>query len=183
MIIGIPIGHNYLMPFEAVKCYFNLPYQIFYAEGPYIYINRNRLLGKAKQRNESLLMIDSDIVFTYEDILKIEDCLKDKDIITGVYSMGIPPYVPAILKRSKDDYEFTDIPKELSEIDACGGGFMGISSKVIEGLPENAFDNIFESKMHGEDISFCNTAKKKGYKIWCDPTIRVGHIRMKVIHS
>ena len=33
----------------------------------------------------------------------------------------------------------------------------------------------------GEDVSFCLDAKEEGFDIWCDPRIRVGHEKTRVI--
>ena len=35
--------------------------------------------------------------------------------------------------------------------------------------------------MCGEDVSFCLDAKKAGIVTWCDPRIRVGHEKTRVI--
>jgi len=44
---------------------------------------------------------------------------------------------------------------------------------------------VFESgavqDMCGEDVSFCLDAMDAGFKIWCDPRIRVGHEKTRVI--
>ena len=44
---------------------------------------------------------------------------------------------------------------------------------------------VFESgavqDMCGEDVSFCLDAIEEGYEIWCDPRIRVGHEKTRVI--
>ena len=44
---------------------------------------------------------------------------------------------------------------------------------------------VFESgavqDMCGEDVSFCLDAMDAGFKIWCDPRIRVGHEKSRVI--
>ena len=44
---------------------------------------------------------------------------------------------------------------------------------------------VFESgevqDMCGEDVSFCLDAKEAGFEIWCDPRVRVGHEKMRVI--
>ena len=46
---------------------------------------------------------------------------------------------------------------------------------------------VFESgavqDMCGEDVSFCLDAKEEGFDIWCDPRIRVGHEKTRVIWS
>ena len=44
---------------------------------------------------------------------------------------------------------------------------------------------VFESgsvqDSSGEDVSFCLDAKDMRYDVWCDPRIRVGHEKMRVI--
>ena len=44
---------------------------------------------------------------------------------------------------------------------------------------------VFESggvqDMCGEDVSFCLDAKEAGIETWCDPRIRVGHEKTRVI--
>ena len=44
---------------------------------------------------------------------------------------------------------------------------------------------VFESgdvqDMCGEDVSFCLDAIEAGFEIWCDPRVRVGHEKMRVI--
>jgi hypothetical protein len=35
--------------------------------------------------------------------------------------------------------------------------------------------------MCGEDVSFCLDAKEQGFEIWCDPRIRVGHEKTRII--
>ncbi len=35
--------------------------------------------------------------------------------------------------------------------------------------------------MCGEDVSFCLDAIEKGFDIWCDPRIRVGHEKTRII--
>ena len=41
--------------------------------------------------------------------------------------------------------------------------------------------SIHPQDMCGEDVSFCLDAKEKGFEIWCDPRIRVGHEKTRVI--
>jgi hypothetical protein len=33
----------------------------------------------------------------------------------------------------------------------------------------------------GEDVSFCLDAKAAGFEVWCDPRIRVGHEKTRII--
>ncbi len=57
-----------------------------------------------------------------------------------------------------------------------------------EGMPYPWFApkmQVFESgevqDMCGEDVSFCLDAKEAGFEIWCDPRVRVGHEKTRVI--
>ena len=81
-------------------------------------------------------------------------------------------------------------------VDYAGFGWLLIQKGVFEDFDENGKKKIeypwfapkmqvFESgtvqDMCGEDVSFCLDAKEAGYEIWCDPRIRVGHEKTRVI--
>ena len=74
--------------------------------------------------------------------------------------------------------------------DYTGFGWLLIKHGVFEheGLPYPWFApkmQVFESgevqDMCGEDVSFCLDAIEAGFEIWCDPKIRVGHEKTRVI--
>ncbi len=75
-------------------------------------------------------------------------------------------------------------------VDYTGFGWVMIKNGVFE-HPEIKYPwfapkmQIFESgdvqDMCGEDVSFCLDAKAAGFKIWCDPRIRVGHEKTRII--
>ena len=75
-------------------------------------------------------------------------------------------------------------------VDYTGFGWVMIKNGVFE-HPEMKYPwfapkmQIFESgdvqDMCGEDVSFCLDAKDAGFKIWCDPRIRVGHEKTRII--
>ena len=75
-------------------------------------------------------------------------------------------------------------------VDYTGFGWLLIKKGVFEneGMPYPWFApkmQVFESgevqDMCGEDVSFCLDAKDAGFDIWCDPRIRVGHEKTRVI--
>ena len=73
-------------------------------------------------------------------------------------------------------------------VDYTGFGWVLIKKGVFEQLPYPWFApkmQQFESgavqDMCGEDVSFCLDAIEKGFDIWCDPRIRVGHEKTRVI--
>ena len=73
-------------------------------------------------------------------------------------------------------------------VDYTGFGWVMIKKGVFEELEYPWFApkmQVFESgkvqDMCGEDVSFCLDAKEAGDEIWCDPRIRVGHEKTRVI--
>lgn len=154
--------------------------EIKYITGCFIDMMRNQLVDSTHQ--DLLLFLDDDILPSPQALIKlIED---DKDITTGIYYSKQQPNFPQIYKTNKEDDKLMDsmweFPKDkLFEVDACGAGFMLVKKKVFEkiGLPYFKYIVDEEGKrVKGEDLYFCNKAKKAGYKIWCDPTVICKHI-------
>jgi len=80
--------------------------------------------------------------------------------------------------------------KKPFTVDYTGFGWLLIKNGVFEheGMPYPWFApkmQVFESgevqDMCGEDVSFCLDAKEAGFEIWCDPRIRVGHEKTRII--
>ena len=80
--------------------------------------------------------------------------------------------------------------KKPFTVDYTGFGWLLIKKGVFEndGMPYPWFApkmQVFESgevqDMCGEDVSFCLDAINAGFQIWCDPRIRVGHEKTRVI--
>ena len=143
-----------------------------------------------------MMWIDSDQVFTIEHFIKL---LKhDKDIVSGLYLMdGGKQY--ATVKdwdldffRKNSYFQFltpdyvkkfqTANPDKLMEVEYTGFGWMLIKKGVFESLKYPWFEPIFERTIAkgvvdfcSEDVSFCKKVLKKGYKIYIDTTVVVGH--------
>jgi hypothetical protein len=80
--------------------------------------------------------------------------------------------------------------KKPFTVDYTGFGWVLIKHGVFEneGMKYPWFApkmQVFESgevqDMCGEDVSFCLDAIEAGFEIWCDPRIRVGHEKTRVI--
>ena len=80
--------------------------------------------------------------------------------------------------------------KKPFTVDYTGFGWVLIKKGVFE-HPDLKYPwfapkmQVFESgavqDMCGEDVSFCLDAMDAGFEIWCDPRIRVGHEKTRVI--
>lgn len=186
MIIGTPLASNALIPVGFVKSMLAIrDHEWIVHEGPSIPMNRNAIFERARAEKQDLLFIDSDMVFTPNDVRRMEELLKTHDIVSGICVMGYEGNPPAIFKKVDNSFKTVgngvhfDMPNEIFEIDACGGAFLGISLKVLNYLTE-PFEPIVETKWgqkFGEDISFCIRAKDNGFKIYGDPLINIGHIK------
>lgn len=143
-----------------------------------------------------IMWIDSDTVFTTEQFLTL---LKhDKPIVSGLYLMdGGHNYATVkdwdlnyfrkhssfqfLSPKSIDEWKDKN-PGKLMEVEYTGFGFILCKKGVFESLKYPWFSPIFERKISkdvvdfcSEDVSFCKKVLKKGYKIYIDPTIVVGH--------
>ena len=183
MILGFICNNNAFLPLDFVKSLLSLQgrYEISYAEGPDIPANRNKVFNYAKSRGASFLCLDSDMTFTPEDVQKIEEHLETYDAVSGLYVLGRPPYPPAIWKRDEEKADYVPMePQEgIFEIGTSGGGFLAMSKRVVQAL-EDPFNHFIEGAIeHGEEQSACHRIHLAGFKLWCDSSIRPGHLRTK----
>lgn len=133
---------------------------------------------------DKMIWIDSDISWDIEDFMKIYE--SDKDIISGVYfnHLGVPMFSvhddqlysdPQILKDAKTPFE----------IFAAGFGFIAVKAGVFENMPRPWFETVYQQIKNeqgqemlipfGEDYSWCAKAKRSGFDIYLDPTVRLTH--------
>ena len=133
---------------------------------------------------DTILWIDSDIVWKPEDALKLIE--SDKDITTGVYLFadGSTSVYPERFKAGYKHHEV--LPKtELEKVDGCGFGFVAVKSGVFEKMSRPWFQSFHAEadiegtkvkfNMVGEDLSWCYKVQEMGHDIWFDPSVRVTH--------
>ena len=155
----------------------------------------NQIPWDGKLKYDWQLWIDSDIVFNTEKFWQL--ILMEKDLAT---EDGSTTSVAHWLEE--DDFrnnggvmnhetiESISKRKKPFTVDYTGFGWLLIKNGVFEseGMPYPWFApkmQVFESgevqDMCGEDVSFCLDAKDAGFEIWCDPRVRVGHEKTRVI--
>ena len=126
-----------------------------------------------------LLMMDTDQVYHDEDIIKR---LLDhrKDIVCGKVHRRYPPFEP-ILNIGRKHVSDELIEKGgLIEVDATGTGCMMIDLDVLRAVEMPWFNNGIndEGGVVGEDVNFCYKAKEKGFKVFVDCDVTIGHIAL-----
>ena len=185
----------------------NIPFAVTRQESSVVYFVRNMCLGGDILRGENqkpfdgkidythLMWIDNDIIFTFQQFKKLLDY--NKDIVSGVYMMTNKIHLATVEKwdeeKLKKNGHFDFITHEqiksktsLLEVAYTGMGFMLIKKGVFEKLSYPWFRPIFftigEAKdFSSEDVAFCRLAIQKGFKIYIDPQIRVGHEKKVVL--
>lgn len=137
--------------------------------------NRNWLAAQAVKNNcDYLLMIDDDMVFPPETARVLVS--RDKDIIGVVYSVRKKDVEIYVLLA---DPEIPPSETEPYEVLAMGTGIALIKCEVFKKIPQPWF--AFETHDNGmvkmgEDYFFCNKAYANKFKIWLDPTLKIGHL-------
>tara|TARA_B100001142_G_C14239077_1_gene618576 strand:- start:558 stop:1220 length:663 start_codon:yes stop_codon:yes gene_type:complete len=167
-----------------------------------VYFVRAKILGGSTLRGKKqkpfngnidydyIMFIDSDVIFTPEDVKALLDM--DQDIACGAYLMNGGSHY-AIVEEFNNNYFLEngsfhflsrdDLNKKSDnfKVEYCGMGFMMIKKNIIEQLEypwfyANKF--IFNDEIEeftSEDVTFCMSLTKKGFNIVINPKIRVGH--------
>jgi hypothetical protein len=111
----------------------------------------------------------------------------DKDIISALYFQRKPPYRPVVCMMKKDEgYRLLDFVKlnTILDVDIVGFGCVLIKREVFEKLKERNYSTFFNFKnisseaeeQLNEDMTFCENARKEGFKIHLDTSIVCKHI-------
>jgi hypothetical protein len=185
----------------------NIQFVISRGESPVVYYARNMCLGGDNLRGEEqkpfngtveythMLWIDSDIIFSPNHVQVLLN--HDKDIVSGVYLMADRVHYASVEVWDEDyfvqhgSFKFLspkdlENKKDLIDVAYTGFGFMLVKKGVFESLNYPWFRPIFYSIKHvkdfsSEDSAFCRLVREKGYKVYIDPQLRVGHEKKIVI--
>lgn len=161
---------------------------------------------KTDSDSEWAFWMDADMVLPKDTIVKLLDTAKKKNakMVTGVYYQRGGNHWPVCWVRdpklengknvsivNKDEYDNNShlgifaMPgpdaKEPFLADTAGFGCCLIHRSVFEATEEPWF--LFKDGKCSEDFYFFVNAKKKGFELWADPSLRIGHIgQPKVIY-
>lgn len=180
------------------------------AYDPIVYFVRNKLLGgnvlsgrhqkpfQGQVDYDYLMWIDSDVLCNIKQVLQLVK--RDQPIVSGLYMMADGVNF-ATVKDWDTEYfgkngsfkflteEDTKGVTDLMEVAYTGFGFMLIKRGVFESLEYPWFRPVMHNLSAGnadvvdfssEDSSVCWMLREKGYKIFVDPTVRVGHEKRKI---
>lgn len=140
---------------------------------------------------KQLVAADMDYLFMIDDDMICPDDMFEKlyrhnvDLVAPLAFTRNFPHKPVIYQtvegfdpvQQKDYFLNTQVrsyPKNsLVECDAVGFGAVLIKSDVVKRVPAPRFMSTCGT---GEDIFFCYQAKKQGYRVYMDTSIKLGHL-------
>jgi hypothetical protein len=175
--------------------------------GADVFAGKDQVPFQGQVDYDVLLWIDSDIVFNYEQVIRIIQ--SPHQVTSGLYMMENNTHLCAVrewdegyywknggfefvtnesIQRWKDEH-----PSEpYMKCSYAGMGFMAIKKGVIENLeypwfyrPVYSITNKETGQtiqdIHSEDVCFCKNIQDKGIDIYVDTNIRVGHEKSVVM--
>lgn len=156
---------------SLIKVFKAYPDALFLShEGSIIHHMRERLVKRAIELEcTHLLFVDSDMVFDKDAVAGLLEA--NKNIVGADYSRRkLPLESTAELTGEGED--------NLFKANSIGTGFMLIKLSIFDYLPEPWF--FWESNgdgdlVRGEDYWFCQLARKHGFEVWCDLSVKVLH--------
>lgn len=190
---------------ELSKAGHTWAYSIAY--DPVVYYARNKVLcgnnvlGKnqppfqGKATYDYMVWIDSDMVWRGKDIITLLN--NNKPIVSACYLMQDATHYPIVEHLnfnnlatngtfdflSRQDLDSKTKPFKVSYV---GFGLLVVRYGIFESIEYPWFrprwvtyDNFVD--FTSEDVGFCWTAQEKGYDIWVDPSVKVGHEKMVVL--
>jgi len=148
------------------------------------------------------LTIDSDIIFTPEQVLQIIEDTEKYPVVSGLYRMEDLKHYAAVKEwdieyfKKTGSFEFlkvvdTDTFDEYMSVAYNGMGFFACRHGVIEKLkyPYFSYPLIEIEAENGklirdtcsEDVAFCKNLTDAGFEVIVNTSLRVGHEKVLVI--
>lgn len=163
-------------------------------------IGRSRAIIVTKWFHETnddvFLMIDSDLSWSPSDADHVvELCRAGFDIVCGAYPVHNGQHLSLRCLPGQDSVQFGPNEPPM-EVLYAATGFMAVHRRVIEKLVTTvplchsyeswAFYPLFQQPVMpdehvgghsrlSEDWGFCQLARDNGFRVWMDPTVKLGH--------
>lgn len=163
---------------------------IFHVRGSIIPQQRATLVNAALDAGAThCLFLDSDMRFPPDALRRL---LQHNEPIVGAnYPTRRAPILPTAERKDLGSLFSGDEDEGLIEVTHCGLGVMLIDTNVFRSIGEPYFALGFSPLGRGyvgEDVFFCQKARKAGYKIWIDQGLskevkHIGEIEYEMHHA
>lgn len=146
--------------------------------GTLVYIARNKLAAIAIEHGyDQVLWLDSDMVFGENIVDDLLFC--GKEMVCGVFVSRRPQYKPCVYSDITDPGNMIKVEHfgtQPFRVDGCGFATVMTSVELLKAVRDRFGPPFQPNEKYGEDLAFCDRVKQLGREIWCDPTVRPGHI-------
>lgn len=170
--------------------------QITFCQSSLIYDARNKLASIAIEGGfDRVLWLDSDMAIPQDLFRRLSAHLDEgKEIVSGLYFCRRPPYNPIIYKAlflsqenghaKANAVNYEDYPQsEVFQIAGCGFGAVLMTTDALRRIYDACGLPFFPATGFGEDLAFCLRATELGVQIWCDSSVRLGHVGAAVFNE
>ena len=138
-----------------------------------------------------VLWLDSDMIFEADTMERLMRRMEEGyDIVTGLYFRRRPPFTPVLFEQLRLEGEncvfkdFVDYPEDrIFEVEGIGFGCVMMKTDVLLSCFSKYGTCFSMIGRNGEDVSFSIRARESGYKIWCDPAVKCGHVALTQINE
>jgi GT2 family glycosyltransferase len=161
---------------------------------PYVDQARNFLVDYfLSTKHEWFLSVDTDVILPERVTTRL--LARRQKLIGALIYVNAKPVFPQIYQRIADfgvsgfgtflvDDKWN--PGDIVKSDATGAGCLLIHRDVFEAIPVSKPFRWFQHEqrgedLFGEDVVFCERAKRAGYQLYIDTAVRAGHIKANVI--
>ena len=200
--IGIPVYQSFApqVAFDYMRMFYNFGRR--YPDHEFFLLTRikseqfrarNAIVETALRFGmDYLLFLDDDHVINWRETPEhsqydfLEKLLNHKkDIVGCLYYHRTGEYRPVLMKETGEwQYTFltdAEITGGLQEVDVQGGGCMLINMQIFDKITPPYFEpeQKSEGKNLGTDIQLCRKAKQNGFRVWCDTSIVIGHLKQE----
>ena len=151
---------------------------IFGGAGPLEYKRTKLALAALGCGSDYLVWIDSDQTFPGDALIRL--MLHDKPVVGGNYPSRHEDKPTALDRAGKP------LPRRtgLEEVGALGFGFCLMQTPILRRVPQPWFSVTLDARgdcISGEDVHFCNQARKAGIPIFVDHDLEIGHVTNQVL--
>lgn len=154
-----------------------------------IYSARNIICQQAIEGGyDYVLWLDSDMVFPTDILTKLLNDIEGRDMVTGLYFRRVTPFSPVLfseLSIKGNECKFSGVdnyPADIFEVAGAGMGCMLMRTEVLKKIAEEEGPVWFAPMGNvGEDCAFAIRARRNGFKMYCDPNIKLGHVSHTII--
>lgn len=152
--------------------------RLLICEGSAVHGQRNFICRQRTPQDEWVFFLDDDMVFGSDVLMRL--LAHNVPIVGGLYLTRRPPYYSAAGWKDGDHAKFLSDEDmhsgRLLSVDWVGTGCLLIRKEVLDALEYPWFEagRIHPDEM-SEDVWFCWKAKAKGFPVYVDTSVRVGH--------